>query len=713
MTPRLPFQIVSSTAELDRYATQLESWLGTRADLIHVDQWDDKFVRKALNTRFPVAPRTPLDFSSLPRAVKNELKVFWVNALFDPRKRSHDWFWTRYGVVEWLGEQWPLVAEHFNVNCLADIPCAHLNAPSDGTPYVKLPVGKFVANNPDYMTLYAQWAEKRFNRSTRQIVRTAKKNGEIVEREYWHGTIAVAGDIHREAIMFREQLKPLEKRNLIYIKDLYNEDDTRFEDRQKRNDIYINLYKYPVWMRDAVRLHVIDKIQHGELAPKTLVGYFGRFTYFRDFLYEKFDNPLPEKITPALIEEDFVAWGNKRKLVGKNWFTDTVQLLKAAPRLLPGTWPSIPVQARAVRKVDRKQAIETRGRLYASKEGANRAAPSRVVDEIMQHISEAPKPVPTIFLLAIAVGARAEDLHALLFDCLEQDPHDPRFTLLTFWQNKVKRWNVKPLLRSDDVHARIIDAIEGQQNWIRLRYGNATKYLFPAFHGEKESWVSFNYTANVIKQLCIEHDIRGDDGEIYNFTWHPLRHYRGTEMASQGHDILTIMMELGHQSPDMAVTYVNKRLELKKKALMDKGGGRFFTIEGQVDERIGELLIRKDQVAATRVCGGACTLPGQLGEWCQHAHACLSCKHFRADGKDVEFFKSEKAQLLDLVEQQENEAREQAEAGRRRMAELVRVRQNRNREALQNVDTIIHAIEEKGSYKGTKENLLKVIEGKP
>src|SRR3546814_6554010 len=79
---------------------------------IHVDQWDDKFVRKALNTDFPAAPRTPLDFSSLPRVVKNELKVFWVNALFDPRKRSHDWFWTRYGVVEWLGDKWEIGRAH-------------------------------------------------------------------------------------------------------------------------------------------------------------------------------------------------------------------------------------------------------------------------------------------------------------------------------------------------------------------------------------------------------------------------------------------------------------------------------------------------------------------------------------------------------------------------------------------------------------------------
>ena len=55
-------------------------------------------------------------------------------------------------------------------------------------------------------------------------------------------------------------------------------------------------------------------------------------------------------------------------------------------------------------------------------------------------------------------------------------------------------------------------------------------------------------------------------------------------MAADGHDVLTIMMELGHTSPDMATVYVNNRLELKKTRSFDKGSGRFFTIEGEVDE---------------------------------------------------------------------------------------------------------------------------------
>jgi hypothetical protein len=48
----------------------------------------------------------------------------------------------------------------------------------------------------------------------------------------------------------------------------------------------------------------------------------------------------------------------------------------------------------------------------------------------------------------------------------------------------------------------------------------------------------------------------------------PLRHHRGTQMAADGHDILSIMFELGHASPDMASMYVNKRLDQKNALLL-------------------------------------------------------------------------------------------------------------------------------------------------
>lgn len=420
--------------------------------------------------------------------------------------------------------------------------------------------------------------------------------------------------------------------------------------------------------------------------------------------------PETRPLTPStrnqiqLAMERYLAWGNAQGAAGKNWYTDIVQLMRAAPVLLPGQWPRIALDKRAARRIRYKQAPDDpRNRLYASREGANRAAPSEALAAMVAKLDELPAPIPAIFMIGIRTGARAEDLHALLFDCLRPDPHDNRFMLFKFWQNKVSRWNTKPLLVSDPAHQAMIELIETQRERVRQRYGRATKYLFPVFYGKRESFLGCNWTLQELKMLCLRHGIVDGEGKPLDFSWHPLRHHRGTQMAAEGHDILSIMFELGHASPDMASMYVNKRLELKKNALLRKGGGQYFTIAGKVDEAVGDLLLRKETMMATRVCGGACTLPGQLGEWCEHAHACLTCRFFRADGDDLEHFRCERAGLYVAIEGLEQEARNYEESGQTRMADITRKRLQRNKDAVHNTDTIIRSIEECGLYNGEKQ----------
>src|SRR5690606_17556573 len=122
------------------------------------------------------------------------------------------------------------------------------------------------------------------------------------------------------------------------------------------------------------------------------------------------------------------------------------------------------------------------------------------------------------------------------------------------------------------------------------RYGRKTKYLFPVFYGRRESFLTHSWTLQELKGLCVRHHIADANGKPFDFQWHPLRHHRGTQMAAEGHDILSIMFELGHASPDMASMYVNRRLDLKKNALLRKGGGKFYTIEGKVDTAVADLL---------------------------------------------------------------------------------------------------------------------------
>jgi hypothetical protein len=212
----------------------------------------------------------------------------------------------------------------------------------------------------------------------------------------------------------------------------------------------------------------------------------------------------------------------------------------------------------------------------------------------------------------------------------------------------------------------------------------------------------------IIRKLCVEQGIKDDKGNVLKFSWHPLRHTKGTSLAKEGHDVLTIMMELGHSSPDMATVYVNNRLELKKQALMDKGAGRFFTIEGQVDHKVGELIYRKDLLIATRVCGGACAMPSQIGDWCEHANACYTCKYFRADEKDIEFFRSEQAMLDQLINEQSSESKEFTESGKKRLSEITLKRLQKNKEVYISLGNIINAIEATRKYSGGESKFRKV-----
>jgi len=690
-----------ASSKLEQYYNNLKEKLNNvHPTVLSCDTWTSKYINETLKLYYYMG--RSLEFNELPKIPKAELKLYWIKLLSDKRKTSEDQLNNRIRPTIWLSEEWDKLSKHFNVSCIADVPYPTFSHFDHTTNVIN-------KHNQDFLNLYHLWVKKTKKHSYRQVQKYAKGNT-IVKKEYFSNRVNIAGDVHRRIVIQREQFPPIHKRNIVFYNDLYSEETTRSKDRQRTDDKFLNFYRYPYWMRDAMRIHLFDKIEHGELAPSTLTNYFGNFVYLVKFLYQKFDNPSPKVITSSLIEDDYLSWGNEKKLSGKNWFTNNAALLSTASKAFPDIWPSLTISPRATRKITKTHYKTGLGRMQYHQECIGRSIPENVLKELINNLEKLPAPIPAIFMLTLTLGSRSEDTHAMLYDCIEQDPHDEKFMLLTFWQNKVSKWNTKPLLKSDDSHNKIIDIILEQQKHIKNKYKKKTHYLFPQFVGDKESFLTPNWTRMEMKKLIVKNKVVDKLGKPYKFGWHQLRHHRGTEMAEQGHDIVAIMMELGHTAPDMAANYVNNRLQLKKKALMEKGGGRFYTIEGEVDNKIGDLLIRKQQLAATRVCGGACALPGQLGTWCHHANACLTCKHFRADEKDISYFQHERNELLKLLEDQENEAKEQFGLGHNRMADIVKNRQSKNKGIIKSLDKIIHAIENHRTFKGQEEKLEKDTE---
>lgn len=682
-----------SGKEDDVYKHQLEiSVSSIFPDLLERDVWDKAFIESIPKfSNEHIGKNSPIIFEGIPPLLSLELKLYWAKLLSDTRFNSRSNVERRRLPMEWFRKEGGSLLRLFNVPSFANIP--HPEFPLAG-----LTTGS--GRREHNQKVVEAFSSFKKNSSRDPLKIEYPKDGQVKEKEYLAGRITIIGDFHKKIFMSREQFKPLQRRNIIYLNDIYSEHDIRFKDIQRQSDHYLNFYLFPEWIRPAIREHILQKVEYGELAPKTLPGYFGRMKHFKAFMHERFPVPSPALISNSLMEDEFVAWGNKKGLVGKNWFTDCMAMLSTAARKWPDQWPSVSVSNRAANKIEKVHYKGGLGRMGHNQEGANRSYSQRIIDEIRVAVEKTPSPIPAVFTLILSTGIRAEDGHAILFDCLHDDPHDQNYMLLTFWQNKVRKWNTKPLLKSEPQHAELKRIIENQREEVMRRHGKPTKYLFPAFNGTHESFMDPSYSLKEIKRQCLKDNVLADDGSALSFSWHPIRHTKGTSLAKDGHDILSIMMELGHSSPDMATVYINNRLELKKKALLENGGGRFYTIEGLVDDRVTDLLVRKDQISATRVCGGACAMPAQIGDWCEHANACYTCKHYRADAKDVEFFKSERSAIIHLIEEQQEEAHTLEEHGRLRMSEITHRRLNKNKEVYTRMSTIISAIEEDGEYQG-------------
>src|SRR5690554_1699327 len=690
----------SNSSEDELYSNQLTEAIKAHSpELLELEVWDKAFVNQApyfVNEH--VGSRSPTAFTGLPELFALELKLYWARLLCDGRNNSRSIVERRRLPMEWFRQEGGAILKAFGASCMANI--NHPEFPKSG--YTCAAAKR--QHNADLLAYFEAFGgnEKRPKASVERV-----SSGNLSSKDYTSPRITVVGDFHKQIFLQREQFHPLNIRNIIYLNDIFSENDLRFKDTQRRSDQFLNAYSFPEWLRPAAKEHVLQKVSYGELGPKTLVNYFARLRVFRDFMHEKFDNPKPELITDSLIEDSYIAWGNSRGLTGKNWFTDVLAMLNTASRTWPKEWPALSVSKRAAGKVEKVHYKKGLGRIGHTQESGNRAYSQQIIDDIYLAIRGAPEPIEAIFCLILGTGIRAEDGHAILFDCLSEDPSDNDFMLLTFWQNKVRKWNVKPLHKTNPAHAELISCIESQRERVLGRYGKTTKYLFPIFTGTNESFIAQSYTLHEIKRLCIKHGVKDDHGAALSFSWHPLRHTKGTSLAKDGHDILSIMMELGHTSPDMATVYINNRLELKKKALLEHGGGRFYTIEGKVDSKVSELLVRKDQISATRVCGGACAMPSQLGDWCEHANACYTCKHYRADAKDVEFFKGEQAAISHLIEEQQEEALDLSEHGRERMSQITQRRLSKNKDVYKSLDKIISAIEIDGQYQGDSQQCKK------
>jgi integrase len=614
--------------------------------------------------------RFELDFAGVPDRLRIELKLGLALLLNDPRKRTGNWFRRAKNLVPWFAT----LPSDYGTPCLADMAPKSLRGDFDSWLATRLPERR----------MRTSWVTK----------------GEVRHRDYLPDRSMPANDLYYAVRLFCEGLKPLEERDWMRAEDLGFRDLPPLAEA----DHLLNFDRITLpWLRAATRKYIVAKAMTRDLGWRTIIGVLSRVVFLDKFLRERFGEPPLSILSKKLIVEDFKAFGLECGMAGYQWFSDICVFLHfCADRQLPG-WPILTIGS------DHYPRARKSTRQYLA-ESPERAISPEVLAAILDHIDELPAWVKRIFILGRYTGYRRADLHECPFHLLQ--PDDGEFMQLIRHHSKTDTVTRQLVKIDDEIGQLIIKTVTDQQVEMREQFGFEPEYLFSTSRSgdAKPAARRPNQSADLINRLLVRHRIIDPKtGEQAAFNWHSLRHHRGTELALQGFDLIFIQSELGHSTPYMTLHYIGRRNDLKKKAIREKGAGYFLNIYGDivVPRTDPDTELKKQQILATWTNGGRCGLPAQVGEWCEHADACLGCRHFEADSDSLEYFEERQVRLDATVQAQSMRVQQLTEEGRARLAEIERRRLERNREAQTGCGNIVRAIREHGMYRGTESNYRK------
>ena len=289
--------------------------------------------------------------------------------------------------------------------------------------------------------------------------------------------------------------------------------------------------------------------------------------------------------------------------------------------------------------------------------------PEPILKQLDSNIMDIDRPqyIP-IYILLRETGWRGTDILNLRYDnCLEQ-----------IWNTKEQQYNyylcgeitktgiaqLKIPIR-DKVAELVTKAIDKAKE-LSTEENNPKKYLFNIYEGKlKGKPLVKQSLLNTIKRLIVQKDIRDNNGELYHFRLHSLRHTRAKEYVEQGMGISVIQQILGHQSLQMTVHYATVSENMLYEKWKNTEDLELFKVNTETNELIevdtssssGENLIRyeyiKKNLDAVRVPFGVCFKASKLPCKQQMNH-CLTCASFCTTTENIPEYEEE----IEKVKQQ-------------------------------------------------------------
>lgn len=302
------------------------------------------------------------DFSDIGDPHRTELMAYFAWSLQRPENRHYTWFIRARPLIMFCRE----TASHLKERLI-----------DYGHPIER---GNGAEGSSPLRLEFTMWRIKRgySNNKSKQTWRSSDENGTSVlrEKEYEDSATTIANQIIFALIILREKAKPLIRRDLILFEDIYEEH--QFDAR--RRPPYIHFYKFKLpWLREFARRFLLNKIEYKELSPTTLAGYLPRLKEVEDCILSTRNNCTPKCINQKFVDDEFIAWGRARKLIGQNWYSDVLNMIKWASSYMPELeWSSIIIEKRNVRRI---HSYYPRSHSYESKL-AEKLVPEEVVEQL-------------------------------------------------------------------------------------------------------------------------------------------------------------------------------------------------------------------------------------------------------------------------------------------------------------------------------------------
>lgn len=283
--------------------------------------------------------------------------------------------------------------------------------------------------------------------------------------------------------------------------------------------------------------------------------------------------------------------------------------------------------------------------------------PKPILEQLDNNIMKLNRPEAiSIYILLRETGWRGIDILNLRYDnCLEKIWNEKENRFNNYLCGEITKTGIAQLkIPIKDEVAEMLEKCIEYANQKSDDINNPEKYLFNIYEGQRKGRpIGKNTILRSIQKMIKEENILDENGDLFHFKMHSLRHTRAKEYIEQGINISIIQQILGHRSLQMTIHYAtvteNTMYEQWKKTedlnlFKIKRNFQKEKVKKQEKENVLRYEYVRKNLDAVKVPFGVCFKPSKLP--CkQQINHCLTCASFCTTDDNLQEYEEEIAKV--------------------------------------------------------------------